>query len=328
MKIIIGKVGGKLHKVSVVIPAYNEENVIAELLDRLYIKGTRKPDEIILVDANSADETVNIAQNWKKENLECNLKIIELKTKAYPGRARNIGVQNASFSYIAFIDCGVMPEENWLGKLVKPFQKDENVEVVWGQSYSKVETAWENAFAFIVEKKRNQTRVVRSSSIKKETFFRVGMFREDLRAAEDLLYIQAIVKANVKEVFVNAVAWYTGYPSSFFQAFRKWATYSQNDIRANTYYKKLVLVLMEILIFIGVIFICVSILRNVIFIPIGLFLLLVCRVLMNVRRSSTKLGGFGEFFMAMGISVSIDLGRLTGLLLGLVKYKLLRLKVN
>jgi glycosyltransferase involved in cell wall biosynthesis len=308
-------------EVSVVIPAYNEEKTVIDLLNNLYINSIRKPNEIILVDANSVDKTVDLAKKWKEENKECNLKIIELKSKAYPGKARNIGVKNASFAYIAFIDCGIIPAKDWLSKLMRPFQRDEQVEVVWGLIYSKAETAWENAFTSIVERKKI-VRAVPNSCIRKEVFYKIGMFREDLRAAEDLFYKQVIAKNNIKEAFSDAEAWYTGYPMSYIQAFKKWVTYSQNDVCANTYIRKLFLVLIEVLVFLSVFAVSIIFLENIVYIPIGILLLLILRVLMSVRKSSTTLRSLREFLMAIGISISIDLGRLVGLIVGLIKYKL------
>jgi glycosyltransferase involved in cell wall biosynthesis len=314
-----------MFEVSVVIPAYNEENVIVDLLNNLYINSLRKPNEIILVDTYSSDRTVELAKKWRNENSGCNLKIIELKSKAYPGKARNIGVKKASFNYIAFIDCGIVPANDWLSNLMQPFETNETIQVVWGVSYSKAETAWENAFTAIVERKNRRkgiVRVVTSSCIKKEAFFQIGMFREDLRAAEDLLYIKAIAKSCLKEAFVGAKAWYTGYPKTYFEALKKWAQYAQYDVLANLYIRKLFLTIIEILAFFIILFISVVLLDSIFLLLIGILLILSLRLLISVKKSPTSIRNLQELFMAIGICISIDLGRLVGLLVGLIKYKL------
>lgn len=314
-----------MFKVSIVIPAYNEEKTVIDLLNLLDISSIKKPDEIILVDAYSSDKTVELAKRWKEENWGCNLKIIELKSRAYPGKARNIGVKNASFNYIAFIDCGIIPANDWLIKILEPFQRDDQVGVVWGRIHSKAETAWENAFTSVVESNKGIIRSVSNSCIRKEVYYKIGMFKEDLRAAEDLIYIQAIVNSNIKEAFSDAEALYTGYPDSYIKAFKKWVIYCENNVRANIYSRKLFLVLIELLAFIGVFVVSIAFLENIKYIPIGILLFLLMRVLLSVRKSPTTLRDFREFFIAIGISISIDLGRLVGLMVGLIKYKLFSL---
>ena len=50
-------------KVSVVIPVYNEEKYIKNCLESL-MKQEEKPDEIIVVDNNCTDETINIVKKY------------------------------------------------------------------------------------------------------------------------------------------------------------------------------------------------------------------------------------------------------------------------
>lgn len=50
-------------RVSLVIPIYNEEKYIKKCLDSVKCQ-VEKPDEIIVVDNNSTDNTVNIAKKY------------------------------------------------------------------------------------------------------------------------------------------------------------------------------------------------------------------------------------------------------------------------
>lgn len=51
-------------KVSVIIPAYNEETTICETLQDLFAK--HRPDEVLVADGGSSDETVKLAGQWTK----------------------------------------------------------------------------------------------------------------------------------------------------------------------------------------------------------------------------------------------------------------------
>lgn len=174
--------------ISVVIPAYNEQDTIIGLLGDIKT-GTLVPDEIIVVDADSTDDTAMLVNTWAINNRDIKLKLVQSEGTTYPGKARNLGVAEASNALIVFIDCGLIPNRTWLEDLVRP-TKTENAEVVWGKCMPKCDTPWEKAFASIVEPKSTDAprRVVPNSCITKELFNRLGGFREDLRAAEDLLY--------------------------------------------------------------------------------------------------------------------------------------------
>ena len=54
-------------KITVCIPAYNEEKNIAECLQALVNQTTNEKFEVILVNNNSTDQTIAIAEQFKKK---------------------------------------------------------------------------------------------------------------------------------------------------------------------------------------------------------------------------------------------------------------------
>lgn len=105
-------------KISVVIPAYNEEDYIAPCLEAL-IHQTEKPDEIIVVDNNSSDRTVEIAKKYPVRILHCKKRGIT--------PARNAGFNAAKYDLIARIDADTQVPKNWVKKIKKAFQQDPNL---------------------------------------------------------------------------------------------------------------------------------------------------------------------------------------------------------
>ncbi|GIW62591.1 MAG: hypothetical protein KatS3mg090_0417 [Patescibacteria group bacterium] len=85
--------------ISVIIPTLNEEKMLPHLLKDLS-KQTSRDLEIIVVDANSEDNTVKNAEKFKKE---LPLKIITSKRRnlAYQ---RNLGAKKAKGDFLVFID--------------------------------------------------------------------------------------------------------------------------------------------------------------------------------------------------------------------------------
>ena len=53
----------KNFSLSIIIPVYNEESHLRQCLDAI-AKQIEKPDEVIVVDNNSTDETVQIAKSF------------------------------------------------------------------------------------------------------------------------------------------------------------------------------------------------------------------------------------------------------------------------
>lgn len=102
-------------KISVVIPAYNEENYIARCL-RSVVEQSLPPDqvEIILVDNNSTDNTVKIAATFPRVHI-----IHEATPGAGMARAR--GWSEARGAIIASTDADAQVPRHWLKKIVHAF---------------------------------------------------------------------------------------------------------------------------------------------------------------------------------------------------------------
>ena len=100
-------------KVSIVIPAYNEEKIIKKALDSV-INQVEAAEEIIVVDNNSTDKTAEIA---KKLGVKV---VCEEKQGMTP--ARNRGFNTAKYDIIARIDADVVVPPDWVKRIRKNFE--------------------------------------------------------------------------------------------------------------------------------------------------------------------------------------------------------------
>jgi glycosyltransferase involved in cell wall biosynthesis len=89
--------------VSAVIPCYNCSETIEKAVDSI-AKQTLIPWEVILVNDDSSDQTIDILQNLQNTYGKEWIKIIDLKKNVGPGQARNIGWESAAQDYLAFLD--------------------------------------------------------------------------------------------------------------------------------------------------------------------------------------------------------------------------------
>ncbi len=84
--------------ISVIIPAYNAEKRIKRAIDSVLAQ-TYPAFEIIVIDDGSNDSTEELLHNFNEK-----IKYIKLNSNSGVSTARNVGIQKASGSWIAFLD--------------------------------------------------------------------------------------------------------------------------------------------------------------------------------------------------------------------------------
>lgn len=90
-----------MSKVSVIIPVYNAEKYLKKCLDSV-INQTLPDIEIICVNDCSKDSSLNILKEYSLKDER--IKIIDCEQNGGESVARNIGIDNASGDYLAFVD--------------------------------------------------------------------------------------------------------------------------------------------------------------------------------------------------------------------------------
>lgn len=100
-------------KVSVVIPVYNEEKYLNKCLNYL-INQEEKADEIIIVDNNSTDKSIQIAKKFP-------VKIVKEKKQGIIF-ARNCGFNHAKNEIIARCDADTIVPKNWIKEIKNKFR--------------------------------------------------------------------------------------------------------------------------------------------------------------------------------------------------------------
>lgn len=101
-------------KVSVILPVFNEEKYIEKCL--MSLQNQKEPaDEIIVVDNNCTDRTIEIAKKFK-------VRIVK-ESKQGISYARNRGFNEAKYEIVARIDADSTLPRNWIKRIKDNFAK-------------------------------------------------------------------------------------------------------------------------------------------------------------------------------------------------------------
>ncbi|TAF06643.1 MAG: glycosyltransferase [Nostocales cyanobacterium] len=114
-------------KVSVVIPIYNGEGDLPDLLSCLLSQTYPKDQvEYLLIDNNSSDRTLSIL-NTTAENSPITIHPLSANNIQSSYAARNTGIKAATGEIMAFTDADCRPQPQWLQTLIQPFINSEVV---------------------------------------------------------------------------------------------------------------------------------------------------------------------------------------------------------
>ena len=188
--------------VSIIVRTKNEDFWIGKCLNEIYNQ-EYKNFEVILVDNNSKDKTINIVKkNFPK------VKIINYKSKNFlPGKSLNLGIKKSKGNLIAMISGHCIPKnDKWLKNLVKNF-KNSDVIACYGRQepsdISEPNDVRDLTYLFGLDKKiqtkdpffHNANSMIRKSIWKKKNF------DESVKHIEDRLWASLVLKDGKKIVY-------------------------------------------------------------------------------------------------------------------------------
>ena len=168
-------------EVSLVIPSHNSENGLNELLKGM-IHWSLLPTEVLVIDSSNSKPTISIPFQEFCNEKKISFKLIS-KTNLFPGKARNIGIQKACFSHIAFLDISTIPPRDWFESTMKSLNYD-NFDGVWGSTIYEAKS-WFHKLIRSATFGNLPLQTLPGSIIHKEVFETAGLFIESTRAGED-----------------------------------------------------------------------------------------------------------------------------------------------
>ncbi|MEG1311766.1 MAG: glycosyltransferase family 2 protein [Romboutsia sp.] len=121
-------------KVSVIVPVYNAEKVLARCVESI-LKQSYKNLELILINDGSKDKSIDIMRKYEK--IDNRIKIIDNENNGV-SETRNIGVRESSGEYIQFVDSDDYIELDMIEKTMD-FVEKENIDLVMSGLFLDIE---------------------------------------------------------------------------------------------------------------------------------------------------------------------------------------------
>ena len=224
--------------ITVVVPYYNEEDSISETLGLLQSQ-TLQPSEIVMVNSSSTDSSSEIVDEWiatKVNNSSIKFKNLHPVTNT-PGGSMAAGVDVATSSHIAFMDCGLTFTVDWLAKQKTALDQDPSASWVIGGLITSGEgivdkSAIAHTYGF------NRFRpCMPSALLKKQIFESVGRLK-DLRAGFDAQWMRDAIRLNEKRIINrDVVVSYLGtsFAPNLWKVFTKSVLYARPTINSGNY---------------------------------------------------------------------------------------------
>jgi glycosyltransferase involved in cell wall biosynthesis len=208
---------------SIVITIKNEADSIGCLLDSLLVQ--EPPFEIIIVDAESTDETQKIVKEYMEKNSNINLFI----KSGSRGKGRNYGVAKATGEVVVFTDGGCTAEKDWLKHIRKKI--NEGYDVVAGKTIN-TGTFTEIKRVEITQKGVDITWPSCNLAYKKDLFERINGFDEQFITAEDIELNYKAIKAGAQIGYTEKSIIYRSSALSKYQFIKQsyWYGYGRKQL--------------------------------------------------------------------------------------------------
>ncbi|MBI2657114.1 glycosyltransferase family 2 protein [Candidatus Woesearchaeota archaeon] len=213
-------------KLSIVIPAYNEEKNIEECINSILESDYPKEKmELIIADDGSTDSTLKLLRKYKK---------IKVLKQNHLGKveALNLGCKKSSSEFILTIDADTILDKDCIKELLNPFS-DKNIGATTGnnnvRNKKSIIGAFQNVEYHFSNLIRNSFSKVFNNGIwfsgslacyRKTALENIGYFKKDTLAEDQDIALE-MKKAGYKTINASTAFGYTIVPAKIMELYRQ-----------------------------------------------------------------------------------------------------------
>lgn len=225
--------------ISVIITVLNEGESIRRLLDSLTSQ-TQTPDEIVIVDGGSHDETIAIIRQYMAH---LPIKLI-IEAGCNISRGRNRAIAEARGDILAITDAGVRLDPHWLAHISAPLRADPKIQVVAGWFQADPQTLFEVAMGATVLPSKDEINPAtflpssRSVAVRRSAALAVDGYPEWLDYCEDLIFDLRLRAWNAPFVFAPDAVVYFRPRGSWRAFYKQYYLYARGDGKAGLWFKR------------------------------------------------------------------------------------------
>lgn len=208
-------------KVSIIIPAHNEEDTIRKCIESV-LENDYNNKEIVVTNDGSTDRTRQIVKDLIKDNKE--IKLLNFDKGHSPAFARNRAVEKSSGDILVFVDAdNFLGSKDFIPKLVSAYVKYDADAACWKSlpwntslftKLTSLDLKHYDDKEDVVVLTNDQINKSVLFSFKKDAFINLGKFDENIFFWEDGDLTEKVVLNNYKAIRLNNIVMYSEYPNN------------------------------------------------------------------------------------------------------------------
>ncbi len=231
-------------RISIVATVKNEADSVDHLLQSI-LEQARRPDEVIIVDGGSSDDTLDKLRIWEASRR------LPLHVLEEPGcnisKGRNTAIAAATGTVVAVTDAGVRLDKHWLAELMQVFESSRQPPtsvIACGFFIPETHSTFEVAMAATVLPALQDIRPAtflpssRSVAYHKDAWQASGGYPDWLDYCEDLVFDLRLRALGYQMRFVPKAIVYFRPRSSLGSFFRQYYRYARGDGKAGLWPKR------------------------------------------------------------------------------------------
>ena len=181
------------NKCTIIIPYLDEYKSLISILKSLP-SWSMLPNQVIIIQTGKDDLILKNDLIELISKLDISLEIVKC-LNAYPGKARNIGLEKNNNEIVAFLDTQTKPNSTWLERGIQLLENSES-HIIWGSTLF-------DAHSFLQKAVRASTygakplQTIPGTIIQSSIITKIGYFIESVRAGEDVDWMRRAESHNI-----------------------------------------------------------------------------------------------------------------------------------